>query len=200
MLRIFLTVSVLFWNQLAAQNVIEEALKVCEQTDCLKPTEIIKDKSYIEMKVEFHRRVEAEVHAVNFKSAMEIGLKKLFNYSRCGNVAGTIIPVSSPWGVFGYLENDKIQQKFRVFVEIVPEVMNPPEPKDPTVKIVKGPPVWYYTRNFDKKVDEKQIEERVIQLLKDLEQDNQPFNRTFFVIGISNTHGQMGVVFQKTGE
>ncbi|XP_038654696.1 uncharacterized protein LOC119966789 [Scyliorhinus canicula] len=200
MLRIFLTVSVLFWNQLAAEKAVEEALDICGETDCLKPIEIIKDKNYNELEVGFHRRVETEVHAVNFQSAMEIGLEKLFNYSRCGNAAGTIIPISSPWGVFGYFENGKIQQEFGVFVEIVPEVMNPPEPKDPTVKIVNVPHVWYYARGFDNKVDDEQIEERVIQLLKDLEQDNQPFNRKIFAIAFTNTQGLMGIAFLKIGE
>ncbi|GCB76476.1 hypothetical protein scyTo_0021008, partial [Scyliorhinus torazame] len=156
--------------------------------------------NYVEMKYKFRQRVETEVHAVNFKSAMEIGLEKLFNYSRCGNVAGTVVPVSAPWGVFGYLENGKIQQKFRVFLEIVPEVINSPESTDPTVKTVFAPPVWYYTRSFDKKVDEQQTEEGVIQFQKDLEQDNQPFNRTFFVIAYFNSHGLIGIGFEKAGE
>ncbi|GCB84030.1 hypothetical protein scyTo_0024838, partial [Scyliorhinus torazame] len=114
--------------------------------------------------------------------------------------AGTIVPVDAPWGVYGYLENGKIQQKFRVFLEIVPGVINPPEPTDPTVKTVFTPPVWYYTRSFDKKVDEQQIEERVIQLLKDLEQDNQPFKGTYFVIAFFNIRGLMIVAFEKAGE
>ncbi|GCB79310.1 hypothetical protein scyTo_0015960 [Scyliorhinus torazame] len=117
-----------------------------------------------------------------------------------GDVGSTVVPISAPWGVFGYLENGKIQHKFRVFLEIVPEVINPPESTDPTVKTVFAPPVWYYTRAFDKKVDEEQIEERVIQFQKDLEQDNQPFNGTFFVIAFFNSHGLMGLGFENAGE
>ncbi|GCB76453.1 hypothetical protein scyTo_0018345, partial [Scyliorhinus torazame] len=112
----------------------------------------------------------------------------------------TIVPVSGPWGVYGYLENGKIQQRFRVFVLIVPEVINPPEPTDPTIKIITESPVWFYTRDFDKKVDEQQIEERVIQFQKDLKQDNQPFIGTYFSIVVFNTHGQMGIGFEKAGE
>ncbi|XP_038654953.1 uncharacterized protein LOC119967022 [Scyliorhinus canicula] len=200
MLRIFLTVSVLFWNQLAAQKAVDEVLDLCEDDNCFSPAVVIEDKNYNELEVVFHRRVETEVHAVNFKSAMEIGLEKLFNYSRCGNVAGTVVPISAPWGAYGYLENGKIQQKFKVFLEIVPEVINMPEPTDPTVKTVFIPPVWYFARIFDKKLDEQQIEERVTQLLKDLEQDNQPFKGTFFVIAFYNTHGLMGIAFEKAGE
>ncbi|XP_038654692.1 uncharacterized protein LOC119966787 isoform X1 [Scyliorhinus canicula] len=238
MLRIFLTVSVLFWNQLAAQDPAEEVMNVCTEDDCILPAVVIKDKqckheqgqrlviqpksrstsgadsggilrsfaggdllqNYIEMEYRFHRRVETEVHAVNFQSAIEIGLEKLFNYSRCGNVAGTVVPISAPWGVFGYLENGKIQQRFRVYLEILPEVINPPEPTDPTVETVFTPPVWFFARAFNKKVDEQQIEERVTQLLKDLEQDNQPLKPTFFLIAFYNTHGLMGIAFEKAGE
>ncbi|XP_038654954.1 uncharacterized protein LOC119967023 [Scyliorhinus canicula] len=200
MLRIFLTVSVLFWNQLAAQKAAEEMIELCEAGDCLLPVVAIEDKNYKEMEYKFRQRVETEVHAVNFKSAMEIGLEKLFNYSRCGNAAGTVVPISAPWGVFGYLENGKIQQRFRVYLEILPEVINPPEPTDPTVKTVFAPPVRYFARVFDNKVDEEQIEECVTQLLKDLEQDNQPFKGTFFVIAFYNTHGLMGIGFEKAGE
>ncbi|XP_072356688.1 heme-binding protein 2-like [Scyliorhinus torazame] len=200
MLRIFLTVSVLFWNQLAAQNAVKEMIELCEQDDCPEPAVVIEDKNYEEMEYRFRQWIQTEVHAVNFKSAMEIGLGKLFNYSRCGNVAGTVVPVSGPWGVFGYLQNGEIQQRFTVYLLIVSEVIDPPEPTDPTVKIVFAPPVWYFARDFDKKVDEQQIEERVIQFQKDLEQDNQPFNRTFFVIAFFNTHGLIGIGFEKAGE
>ncbi|XP_038654999.1 uncharacterized protein LOC119967051 [Scyliorhinus canicula] len=200
MLRIFLTVSVLFWNQLAAQDPVQQMIELCDADDCIRPVGIIEDKNYEEMEYKFRQRVETEVHAVNFKNAMEIGLEKLFNYSRCGNAAGTVVPISAPWGVFGYLENGKIQQRFRVYLQIVTEVINPPEPTDPTVETVFAPPVWYFVRGFDKKVDEEQIEERVTQLLKDLEQDNQPFKGTFFGIGFFNTRGLMGIGFEKAGE
>ncbi|XP_072356433.1 heme-binding protein 2-like [Scyliorhinus torazame] len=200
MLRIVLTVCVLFWNQLAAQDAVDEMIELCEQEECLKPEVVIKDKNYVEMEFESHQWVQTEVDAVDIESALAIGQDKLFSYARCGNVAGTVIPLSAPWGVFGYLENGKIQQRFSVFVLIVPEVNNPPEPTDPAVTLQPGPPVWYYVRAFDKKVNEQQTEELVIQLLKDLEQDNQPFNSTFFAIAYLSTQGLMEMGFMKTGE
>ncbi|XP_072356855.1 uncharacterized protein [Scyliorhinus torazame] len=200
MLRIFLTVSVLFWNQLAAQDAVAEGLELCEKDDCLKPAVIIEDKNYLEVQFKERRRIETDVDAVDIKSALAIGLDKLFSYARCGNVAGTIVPLSAPWGVFGYVKNGEIQQRFRVFLEIVPQVTNPPQPTDPTVEIVTAPPVWYYGRGFNKKVDEQQTEELVIQFLKDLEQDNQPFNSTFFDIAYFDTQGLMAMGFMKTEE
>ncbi|XP_072356857.1 uncharacterized protein [Scyliorhinus torazame] len=200
MLRIFLTVSVLFWNQLAAQDAVDEVIKLCERDDCLIPEVVINDKNYDEAELEFRQWIQTEVDAVDIKSALAIGLDKLFSYARCGNVAGTVIPLAASWGVVGYLKNGKIQQRFSVFVLIVPEVINPPEPTDPAVTLQTGPPVWFYGRVFDKKVDEQQTEELVIQLLKDLEQDNQPFNSTFFDITYLNTEGLMEIGFMKTGE
>ncbi|XP_072356870.1 uncharacterized protein [Scyliorhinus torazame] len=200
MLRIFLTVSVLIWNQLAAQDAVAEGLGLCEKDDCLTPAVIIEDKNYLEVQFKERRRIETDVDAVDIKSALAIGLEKLFSYARCGNVAGTIVPLSAPWGVFGYVKNGEIQQRFRVFLEIVPQVTNPPQPTDPTVEIVTAPPVWYYGRGFNKKVDEQQTEELVIQFLKDLEQDNQPFNSTFFDIAYFDTQGLMAMGFMKTEE
>ncbi|XP_072356853.1 uncharacterized protein [Scyliorhinus torazame] len=200
MLRIFLTVSVLFWNQLAALDVAEEVIGFCNENDCQKPAETIEDKNYLEAQFKKRLRVQTEVDAVDIKSALAIGLDKLFSYARCGNVAGTIVPLSAPWGVFGYLKNGKIQQRFRVFLEIVPQVTNPPQPTDPTVEIVTAPPVWFYGRAFDTKVDEQQMEEHLFQIMKDLEQDNQSFDSTYFIMDIFTIDGLMGMGFEKTGE
>ncbi|XP_072356846.1 uncharacterized protein [Scyliorhinus torazame] len=200
MLRIVLTVCVLFWNQLAAQDAVVEMIKLCEQDECIKPEVIIKDKNYIEFEYQIRQKVETEVDGVDIKTAVAIGLEKLFSYARCGNVAGTIVPVSAPWGVYGFLKNGEIQQRFRVFLEVVPQVTNPPQPTDPTVEIVTEPHVWYYGRVFDTKVNEQQMEERVIQLLMELEQDNQSFDNTYFVIAFLNIEGLNGIGFEKTGE
>ncbi|XP_038654685.1 heme-binding protein 2-like [Scyliorhinus canicula] len=200
MLRIFLTVSVLFWNHLAAQNPVGKVIELCERDDCLKPEVVIKDKNYYEFEFEFRQWVQTEVDAEDIESALAIGLEKLFSYARCGNVAATVVPLSAPWGFFGYLENGKIQQRFSVFLRIVSEVNNPPEPTDPTVTLQTGPLLWYYIRTFDTKVDDQQTEERVIQLLKDLEKDNRPFNSTFFGVPYYSTHGLMEIGFEKTGE
>ncbi|XP_072356453.1 uncharacterized protein [Scyliorhinus torazame] len=200
MLRIFLTVSVLIWNQLAAQDAVAEGLGLCEKEDCLTPAVIIEDKNYLEAQFKKRLRVQTEVDAVDIKSALAIGLDKLFSYARCGNVAGTIVPLSAPWGVFGYLKNGKIQQRFRVFLVIVPQVINPPQPTDPTVEIVTAPPVWYYGRAFDTKVDEQQMEEHLFQIMKDLEQDNQSFDSTYFIMDIFTIDGLMGMGFEKIGE
>ncbi|XP_038654796.1 heme-binding protein 2-like [Scyliorhinus canicula] len=156
-------------------------------------------ENYIENEFEERKWVQTEVNATDIESALAIGLEKLFSYARCGNVAGTVVPLTAPWGFVGYLENGKIQQRFSVYLLIVPEVNNPPEPTDPTVTLQTGPRVWYYTRVFDTNVDDQQTEERVIRLLKDLEQDNRPFNSTFFGIAYFTTHGLMEIGFMKTG-
>ncbi|XP_038654837.1 uncharacterized protein LOC119966955 [Scyliorhinus canicula] len=200
MLRIFLTVSVLFWNHLAAQNLVGKVIELCDENDCQKPSIFVEDKNYDEVQFKERKRVETEVDAEDIESALAIGLEKLFSYARCGNVAGTIVPLSAPWGVIGYLKNGEIQQKFRVFLVIVPQVTNPPAPTDPTVEIVTAPPVWYYGRAFDTKVDKKQMEERLFQIMKDLEQDNQSFDSTYFIMDIFNTDGLTGMGFEKTGE
>ncbi|XP_038654795.1 heme-binding protein 2-like [Scyliorhinus canicula] len=157
------------------------------------------DNNYYEFEFEFLQWVQTDVDAADIERALAIGLEKLFSYARCGNVAATVVPLSAPWGVFGYLENGKIQQRFSVFLWIVPEVNNPPEPTDPTVTLQTGPHLWYYIRIFDTKVDEQETEERVIQLLKDLGQDNRPFNSTFFAVTYFTTHGLMSMGFMKTG-
>ncbi|GCB77142.1 hypothetical protein scyTo_0020546 [Scyliorhinus torazame] len=198
MLRIFLTVSVLFWNQLAAQEQLKSVIDFCQDADCLEPVAAILDKNYNELEFDFRQLVQTDAYGEDMKDAVDSNLMKLFNYSRCGNVAGTIVPLSAPWGARGYLENGTIQEIFKVFTLIVPQVNNPPEPLDPTVEIGIGPPVWFYTRAFDHSVDAAEVKELVTQFLGDLEKDNQPFNRTTFVIAAFNTHGLMEIGFEKT--
>ncbi|GCB79180.1 hypothetical protein scyTo_0021269, partial [Scyliorhinus torazame] len=87
MLRIFLTVSVLFWNQLAAQNATDEVFDLCDEVHCLKPVFIIKGENYDVMKFQTHQWIQTEVYGMDMESALEIGLEKLFNYARLSNSA-----------------------------------------------------------------------------------------------------------------
>ncbi|XP_072356290.1 uncharacterized protein [Scyliorhinus torazame] len=200
MLRIFLTVSVLFWNQLAARDPAEEVLNFCQDEDCLKPVEAILGRSYDELEFDFRQLVVTDSIGSNVRLVVDDGLFKIANYSLGENAAGTVVPVSAPWGADGYLENGTIQQRFKVFLPIVPQVINPPEPTNPTVKIVTEPPIVYFVRGFDEVVDDEQIKVRVIQFLNDLEEDNQPFNRARFVLAVFSTNGLMEIGFEKTEE
>ncbi|XP_038654959.1 uncharacterized protein LOC119967029 [Scyliorhinus canicula] len=200
MLRIFLTVSVLFWNQLAAQDPAEEALDFCQDEDCLKPVEAILGSNYDVLEFDFRQLVTTDCSGTNARLVVDDGLIKIANYSLGENAAGTVVPVFPPWGALGYLENGEVQQKFNVFIPIVPQVINPPDPTDPTIEIVIRPPTLYFVRGFDNKVDDEQIKVRVTQFMKDLEQDNQPFNRTTFTMAIFSTQGLMEIGFEKIGE
>ncbi|XP_078397511.1 uncharacterized protein LOC144680419 [Cetorhinus maximus] len=193
MLRLFLTVSVLFWQQLAAHDKVDI---FCRENHCVEPAEVIQHKNYEEKKFLHPRWLETMVHGMDINRAIETGLERLFNYSHFSNAAGTIVPISAPWGVIGQLASGKIEQTFRVYVSIVPEVISPPEPTDQTVKIVREPPSSYYLRTFDRKVDEKQYEELVKKFLRDLEQDNRHVYPRFF-IALYNTHGLMQIGCRK---
>ncbi|XP_038654952.1 uncharacterized protein LOC119967021 [Scyliorhinus canicula] len=197
MLRIFLTVSVLFWNQLAAEKAVNEVIDFCQDADCLEPVEAILGKNYNELEFDFRQWIATDAYGDNIQDAVDFNLMKFFNYSRCGNVADTIVPISAPWGFRGYLENGTVQQIFKVYTLIVPQVNDPPEPLDPTVKIGIGTPIWFYTRSFDHSFHPPEVKELVTQFMGDLEKDNQPFNRTTFIIAVFNTLGLMEIGFEK---
>ncbi|XP_078397478.1 heme-binding protein 2-like [Cetorhinus maximus] len=193
MLRLFLTVFVLFWHQLAA---LDEVNNFCHQKHCIEPTEVIQHKNYEERKYQPFHWIYTTVAGMDMNRAVETGLKKLFSYSHFSNAAGTVVPISAPWGVIGQLANGKIQQAFRVSIVIVPEVISPPEPTDKTIKLKKEPTSSYYARTFDKKVDEQQYEELVNKLQQDLQQDNRQFDPRF-IIAFYNTRGLMQIGFRK---
>ncbi|XP_078397482.1 heme-binding protein 2-like [Cetorhinus maximus] len=193
MLRLFLTVSVLFWQQLAAQDEVEN---FCYENDCIEPAEVIVDKNYEEKKFLHLQAVQTVVTGMDMNRAIETGLERLFNYSHFSNAAGTIVPISAPWTVSGYIENGTMEQTFLISVLIVAEVISPPEPTDQTVQLRSQPSDWYYVRAFDKKVDEQQYEKLVTEFQQDLEQDNQHFDPRF-IIAFLNTHGLMHIAFRK---
>ncbi|XP_072356291.1 heme-binding protein 2-like [Scyliorhinus torazame] len=199
MLRIFLTVSVLFWNQLAAQNAVNKILDLCEDVDCFKPIFVMQGENYDVMKFKSHQWVETEVSGMDMESALEIGLEKLFNYVYFNNSAGTIVPVAAPWGVLGRLENGTMQQSFVVYRLLLPEIAKLPEPLDDTVQLGSRSDVWFYVRAFDDEADEDEIENRVAQFQKDLEQDNQSFGEVFR-IALYTTRGLMFIAFERTEE
>ncbi|XP_041044523.1 heme-binding protein 2-like [Carcharodon carcharias] len=193
MLRLFLTVSVLSWQQLAAQDEVEN---FCYENDCIEPAEVIVDKNYEEKKFLHLQAVQTVVTGVDMNRAIETGLEKLFNYSHFSNAAGTIVPISAPWGVFESIENGTMEQTFIIYVLIVAEVITPPEPTDQTVQLESRSFDWYYVRVFDQKVDEQQYEKLVTEFRQDLEQDNQHFDPRFS-ISFYSTHGLMQIAFRK---
>ncbi|XP_078397477.1 heme-binding protein 2-like [Cetorhinus maximus] len=178
MLRLFLTVSVLFWQQLAAQD---EVNNFCVENDCIEPAEVIVDKNYEEKKFLHFQYVQTLVTGMDMNRAIETGLERLFNYSHFSNAAGTIVPISAPWTVSGFMEKGTMEQTFIISVMIVAEVISPPEPTDQTVQLWSGSSDWYYVRAFDKKVDEQQYEKLVTEFQQDLEQDNQHFDPRFII-------------------
>ncbi|XP_078398999.1 uncharacterized protein LOC144681147 [Cetorhinus maximus] len=193
MLRLFLTVSVLFWHQLAAQDEVDI---FCHENHCAEATEVIQHKNYEEKKFLHPQWVETTVHGMDINRAIETGLERLFNYSHFSNAAGTVVPVSAPWGVIGHLASGKVEQTFRVYVTIIPEVISPPKPTDQTVKTGRQPTSSYYLRAFDRKVDEQQYEELVNKFQQDLQQDKRNIYPSFF-IALYNTHGLMQIGFLK---
>uniref|UniRef100_UPI00398ED567 heme-binding protein 2-like n=1 Tax=Pristiophorus japonicus TaxID=55135 RepID=UPI00398ED567 len=200
MLRLCLTVSVLFGRQIAAKEEYHEGIDFCGDYGCPQPIEMIQFNNYDEMEYLPVQWIVTEVNGMDIKSALATGLDKLQNYSWFLNAADTIVPVSAPWGLQGYLVNGTIQQKFGVFVVLVPELTSPPEPTDPTIKIGMSHIGWFYVRTFDTKVDDQQYEGRVIEFLNDLEKDKQSFDRSFFYLVFFNTNGLMEVAFNKIGE
>ncbi|XP_072356292.1 heme-binding protein 2-like [Scyliorhinus torazame] len=199
MLRIFLTVSVLFWNQLAAQNATDEVFDLCDEVHCLKPVFIIKGENYDVMKFQTHQWIQTEVYGMDMESALEIGLEKLFNYARLSNSAGTIVPISAPWGVLGTLENGEIQEIFIIFLLLLPEIDVVPEPIDEALQVGNAPDKWFYVRAFDEEADEDEIENRVAQFQQDLEEDNQSFGEVFRIAWY-DTRGLMFILFERTEE
>ncbi|XP_078397472.1 heme-binding protein 2-like [Cetorhinus maximus] len=193
MLRLFLTVSVLFWHQLAGQDEVEN---FCYENGCIEPAEVIVDKNYEEKKFLHFQAVATVVTGMDMNRAIETGLERLFNYSHFSNAAGTIVPISAPWTVSGSMEKGTMEQTFVISVLIVAEVISPPEPTDQTVQLWSGSSDWYYVRAFDQKLDGQQYEKLVTEFLKDLEQDNQNFGPRFH-ISFYNTHGLMHIAFRK---
>ncbi|XP_078397474.1 heme-binding protein 2-like [Cetorhinus maximus] len=196
MLRLFLTVSVLFWQQLAAQDELQEVIDFCNESDCIEPAEVIQHMNYEEEEFLHFQWIGTMVHGMDLNSAIETGLDRLFNYSHFSNAAGTIVPISAPWVVSGYMENGTMGQALLISVTIVAEVINPPEPTDQTVQLGSMPADWCYIRTFDQKVDGQQYEGHVTEFQQDLEQDNRHFDPGF-IISFYNTHGLMQIAFRK---
>ncbi|XP_078068350.1 uncharacterized protein LOC144493386 isoform X2 [Mustelus asterias] len=195
MLRLFLTVSFLFWNQLAAQN--QELNEFCYQIGCPVPSKIIQHETYAEIKFDPLQWVETQIDSLD---DLQTGLEKLFNYSHFGNDAGTIVPLTAPWGISGTLDSGKLSPGFRVYIPIAPEANIPPEPTNQEVSLGSMDACWYFDRAFDQKVEREQYPELVTEFLKDLEQDNQNFDRRNFDIVFFSIYGQMEIAFMKTGE
>ncbi|XP_078068349.1 uncharacterized protein LOC144493386 isoform X1 [Mustelus asterias] len=195
MLRLFLTVSFLFWNQLAAQN--QELNEFCYQIGCPVPSKIIQHETYAEVKFHPVQWIETQVDSMD---ALQTGLEKLFNYSHFGNDAGTIVPLTAPWGIAGILDSGKLSPRFRVYIPIAPEVNNPPEPTNQEVSLGSMDACWYFVRAFVQKVEVEQYAELMTEFLKDLEQDNQNVERSYFDIAFYSIYDQMEMAFMKTGE
>ncbi|XP_078069624.1 uncharacterized protein LOC144493916 [Mustelus asterias] len=195
MLRLFLTVSVLFWNQLAAHN--QELYQFCNGIGCTVPSRIIQYETYAEVKFHPMQWVETQVESLD---DLQTGLEKLFNYSYFGNDAGTIVPLTAPWGISGTLDHGKLLPGFRVYIPIAPEVNNPPEPTHHEVSLGSMDSHWYFVRAFVHKVEVEQYTELMTEFLKDLEQDNRNVEERYVDIAFYSIYDQMEIAFMKTGE
>ncbi|XP_072407057.1 EH domain-containing protein 3-like isoform X1 [Chiloscyllium punctatum] len=57
-----------------------------------------------------------------------------------------------------------------------------------------------FIRAVDKKLEEKQYEEHVLEFLKDLEEDNQPFEAGIFSLNFFSRRGLMDIAFLKASK
>ncbi|XP_067839806.1 heme-binding protein 1-like [Heptranchias perlo] len=200
MLRLCLTVSVLFGHQIAGKEVEQEMIDLCDDVFCIEPTEIIPYNNYELMEYAAFQWIETEVNGTDMKTAVRTGLDKLMKYAHFSNAADTIVPVSAPLGLTGFLVNGTLQQKFFITLTVPVQVVSPPEPTDQTVKIGTSPGGWYYVRVFDTKVYGQHYHELVMEFLNDLEQDKQSFDRRFFSISWFSTDGIMDIAVQRKEE
>ncbi|XP_072406811.1 uncharacterized protein [Chiloscyllium punctatum] len=146
MLRIFLTVSVLFGHQIAAKDMEQEVIDLCTHVDCPEPEQVIQDKNYKEMQYPAIQWIETKVDDMDLVHAMDTGLKILLNYSAFNNAEETIVPVTAPWGISGHMANGTISKNYIVYLLLVPQVKSPPAPTDPTVKFGSVSDSWYFVR------------------------------------------------------
>ncbi|XP_072407044.1 heme-binding protein 2-like [Chiloscyllium punctatum] len=200
MLRVFLTVSVLFGHQIAAKDIEQEVIDLCTHVDCPEPEQVIQDKNYKEMQYPAIQWIETKVDDMDLVHAMDTGLKILLNYSVFNNAEETIVPVTAPWGISGHVVNGTISQNYIVHLLLVPQVKSPPAPTDPTVKFGSVSDGWYFVRAVDRKLEEKQYEEHVLEFLKDLEEDNQPFEPGDFSLNFYCKWGLMEIAFLKASK
>ncbi|XP_059501671.1 uncharacterized protein LOC132209556 [Stegostoma tigrinum] len=201
MLTMFLTVSVLFGHQVAAREKVEVVDNFCEEIDCSEPETAILENGYEEVTFNPTPWLETAVDGKNLNDAVKAGLDRLFKYSHFNNDEETIVPLTPPWGVIGCIEDGKIQNNFKVFVILPPHAKEAPKPTDTLVQIGQKISAPLYLMAFDESdgsnLSSEKYEGRVFQLMKALEADNRPFDKTFFYIGWFNGHGLMEVAFQK---
>ncbi|XP_072404696.1 uncharacterized protein [Chiloscyllium punctatum] len=176
----------------------QEVIDLCTHVDCPEPEQVIQDKNYKEMQYSAIQWIETKVDGMDLVCAVEFGLKILLNYAAFNNAEETIVPVTAPWGATGHLVNGTISQKHEVL--LAPQVKSPPAPTDPTVKFKNISDGWYFVRAIDRKLEEKQYEEHVLEFVKDLEEDNQPFEAGIFSLNFFSRCGLMDMAFLKASK
>ncbi|XP_060711827.1 uncharacterized protein LOC132836358 [Hemiscyllium ocellatum] len=186
MLRIFLTVSVLFGHQIAARETEQEVIDLCKDTDCLKPEQVIQYKDYDEIEFPHIQWAETTVNfsdlETDLEPVMEISLDKLFNYAFFCNADETIVPLTAPWGLTGYLVNQTFPETFYVGVGIVPEVRSMPEPIDQTIELKELTPGHYFVKTYHEKFEWEEYKELALDFLKELEEEKGTFEWTVAII------------------
>ncbi|XP_043558653.1 uncharacterized protein LOC122555983 [Chiloscyllium plagiosum] len=204
--RIFFTVSVLFGHQIAARDPEQEVIDLCKGVDCVGPDQVIQDKNYDEVTYINLQYVEAEVHGTDLEQVVELGLDKLFKYSRFGNAEETIVPITAPWVLTGCLVNGTFPQRFNVCVTIVLQAdwlqYNlrdfPAFPVQASEIQQDLDNIWDWADRWTipNKTDGKQYEELVLDFMKDLEEDKRILNGKF-IIGWYKKGRRAQIAFEK---
>ncbi|XP_048387654.2 uncharacterized protein LOC125452815 [Stegostoma tigrinum] len=201
MLTLFLTVSFLFRHQVAAREKVEEVDNFCKEIDCVLPETAILENGYEEVTFNPTPWLETAVVGKNLNDAVKAGLDRLFKYSQLNNDEETIVPLTPPWGVIGSIKDGKIQNNFKVFMILSPQAKEAPKPTDTLVQIGQKISAPFYLMTFDESdgsnLSSEQYEGRVFQLMKALEADNRPFDKSVFYLCCFNGHGLMEVAFEK---
>ncbi|XP_067841417.1 uncharacterized protein [Heptranchias perlo] len=188
MLRLCLTLSVLLGLQITATGADQEVIDFCHEVYCLEPLSFTSHGTYEENEFPTLQWVVTEVSGMDMKNAVITGMDKLLKYSYFSNAAATIVPVSAPWVIQGHLVDGTVQQKFNVSLNLPPLIISPPEPTDPTVKIIKESSLHYFIRTFHDKTDVQNHGSLVKEFMKDLEDGQRSFYKSSFFIAWTFRH------------
>ncbi|XP_032876379.1 uncharacterized protein LOC116972901 [Amblyraja radiata] len=194
MLRLRLTLSVLLGLQVAGTGASKVVVEACKNMMCYAVTPDNEYDNYEEIQLTNVQWLYTFVSGKDLKTATKIALDKFFDYSRFGNAADTIVPISAAWAIYAPFENGKIKQEFSFFITLPLEVVSPPDPNDSSISVVFHPEHSGYVRTFEQKTED--YERLASELKKDLEKDGRVFNNKYVYIAWFNTQGLMQIAFR----